>query len=783
MKGKLTSSGIYTSYMIILSVWIGTQLVSVIAAPNLEIVPLLLGGGGSAGVFLCFFLTRGKQRLIPTVLVAAVLISGIYFSGWQKFFSQIKEYTGWLWGKETTLADSNSYEFVNICLLGIIFLLYALIMERFFLLKELTAIGLLVYLLYCMINHGQLHKVTVCLIVLFILSCMVELFQKKENGRRIIAYLLPFLLLYFAGNMTLPEKADPYEWGIVKEWYKGAEKTVIRLMQKAGSLWDGKGDFGLQFTGFSEKGLIGGSLNDNKKEVMELNLTQGRKMNIYLTGNVFDTFNGEEWTAKEETTEYDHTLDLLETMYAVKRYAPANTEDYLFQAKAEIYYTGMNSKFLFTPQKTKKVLPKNQWSSYPKEQGGQWTFSRKQGFGTNYEVLFYQMNLGHSVFGEMVEAESKYRYDEGDPENVLKDYKLFFSADIPSERITEENLIARQEKIKRQYIQTYEVSEEVQHFIEAITANCRSDYEKCRAIEQTLLGQNGISYTYVTSPGMTPDNEEFLDYFLLESREGYCTYYATAFVIMVRELGIPARYVQGYCVSAKKMGEETVTVTSSMAHAWPEVYFEGVGWIPFEPTPGYGSGRYISWKPAHPVIVDSNKISAYQPDELPAAMGMFTPAAIPESEEDPSGESTGSLWFIMVLIVILAVAAGSGLLIASEHLLWKHRYKRYTPEEKMNEHVKGNLRILRFMGYGLEQGETVSELRKRILQADEEIPLQFIPVFERVHYGNAGVDEEMIAAVWQEKKQLLSKIKGAGKWKYFRIRVKMLLAEGVGYER
>lgn len=92
------------------------------------------------------------------------------------------------------------------------------------------------------------------------------------------------------------------------------------------------------------------------------------------------------------------------------------------------------------------------------------------------------------------------------------------------------------------------------------------------------------SYTYTKNPGKLPDSiinqEDFLDYFLLESQKGYCSYFATAFVLMARAEGIPARYVEGFCVPVTT--NKKMTVTANMAHAWPEVYIEGIGWLPFD---------------------------------------------------------------------------------------------------------------------------------------------------------------------------------------------------------
>jgi len=78
----------------------------------------------------------------------------------------------------------------------------------------------------------------------------------------------------------------------------------------------------------------------------------------------------------------------------------------------------------------------------------------------------------------------------------------------------------------------------------------------------------------------------------LQARTGYCVHYASAFAVMARTLDMPSRIVVGYLpgTMSSSVGQErsTFTVTSSQLHAWPEVYFQGIGWVPFEPTNSLG---------------------------------------------------------------------------------------------------------------------------------------------------------------------------------------------------
>ena len=111
-----------------------------------------------------------------------------------------------------------------------------------------------------------------------------------------------------------------------------------------------------------------------------------------------------------------------------------------------------------------------------------------------------------------------------------------------------------------------------------LTQGTRNSAEKAFAI-QNYLAQN---YRYTLDGGYPEGNADFVSWFLLESREGYCSYFASAMAVMCRIAGLPARYVEGYAVHAQPGG--STVVTGENAHAWVEIYLNGLGWVAFDPT-------------------------------------------------------------------------------------------------------------------------------------------------------------------------------------------------------
>lgn len=114
-----------------------------------------------------------------------------------------------------------------------------------------------------------------------------------------------------------------------------------------------------------------------------------------------------------------------------------------------------------------------------------------------------------------------------------------------------------------------------------IADSADTPYARARALEEYLQTQ----YQYALDVDYPPRDRDFVSYFLLESKEGYCSYFASAMAVMARMVGLPSRYIEGYMVSASPNGR---VVSGNNAHAWVEIYFEGAGWIPFNPTPGSG---------------------------------------------------------------------------------------------------------------------------------------------------------------------------------------------------
>ena len=129
------------------------------------------------------------------------------------------------------------------------------------------------------------------------------------------------------------------------------------------------------------------------------------------------------------------------------------------------------------------------------------------------------------------------------------------------------------------------VPERVRLLAEEITEEHESVYEKARALAWHL--RDNYEYAFATEDDEAlPEGRDAVDWFLFETRKGTCGQFSSAFVVMARSVGIPARVVSGWVISE---GVERQTVYADQAHQWAEVAFEGIGWRRFEPTPFDGA--------------------------------------------------------------------------------------------------------------------------------------------------------------------------------------------------
>lgn len=304
---------------------------------------------------------------------------------------------------------------------------------------------------------------------------------------------------------------------------------------------------------------------------------------------------------------------------------------------------------------------------------------------------------------------------------------------------------------------------------------------------------------YTLSPGKTPANKDFVEYFLNESKKGYCTYFATAAVMMFRSAGVPARYVEGYTFSANDgkvaKGDKDVEfygnvnismddyveveVLDSDAHAWVEYYVDGIGWIDFEVTGG--SDEINSdlmpeettpeeTTPAEPDTTTEEETTTKEDntttaDEKNTTSADATTTQVEDTTND-DGNGTGiDIKSVLKTLKVIGIIFAIIVPITTIVMWLRYRRKKATMEIELrysyNEEDRDRIiiqseyerfeKLLKHAGYGKEPHLSEKEyglyLGENCPYVGMEEAMAITAMYERIIFSNEGLTEEEIARI------------------------------------
>lgn len=198
--------------------------------------------------------------------------------------------------------------------------------------------------------------------------------------------------------------------------------------------------------------------------------------------------------------------------------------------------------------------------------------------------------------------------------------------------------------------------ERVKNLANELTDGLASPIEKVKAIEDHLKTLGNYRYSKIDAQH-TPENRDYVDYFLFDTKVGYCDNFSTAMVILLRAAGLPARWAKGFTggyQTGTKDDKKVYTILNSNAHSWPEVYFSGFGWLPFEPTPAFLNPATAEQEVRETTSTSLTSDAAEQSREAVDAQSSSS-ETVTTTEDDTTGtfRKNSSLLFLALFSILL----------------------------------------------------------------------------------------------------------------------------------
>jgi len=337
------------------------------------------------------------------------------------------------------------------------------------------------------------------------------------------------------------------------------------------------------------------------------------------------------------------------------------------------------------------------------------------------------------------------------------------------------------EDVRSIYLQVPELDPRIPALAREATAGAETPYDKAAALENYLRMHYGYTLDLTGAPGNDP-----LANFLFVRRAGHCEYFASAMTVMLRTLGIPARYINGFQTGEYNNVGGDFIVRASDAHSWVEAYFPGNGWITFDPTPGGESaprgwaasiGKYWDWlalKWDEWVINYDflHQVSLAQG----AGRGAREWAASARSRFEHLHESIvrrmrlwqfnaqnwpGTPFAIAAIAAALALLAGWKPLGKGLAMWWILRSPAsgILSAERASEHYSEMLRLLERRGFRKPEGATPLEFVRSIPRMELAAPVgRLTDLYQSARFGDAAVEPRQSVELLREIRRKLSEI-------------------------
>lgn len=373
---------------------------------------------------------------------------------------------------------------------------------------------------------------------------------------------------------------------------------------------------------------------------------------------------------------------------------------------------------------------------------------------------------------------------------LLPKYSMSYSTPEYSLKALEKTKMSDLRKLPKEYDQYLQLPvtlpERVNNLAKEITKGEKNVYDKANAIV-SYFQYNGYQYSR-TDVAVPKEGQDYVDQFLFDTKSGYCDNFSTSMVVMLRTLGIPARWVKGFSEGdevSSDNGTHRFVVTNNNAHSWVEAYIPGVGWMSFEPTIGFDGFDNVlndvkdeeNEGTINPKQKENEKAKeekqkkaeqkkkAKQEKEQAKKEEKKKQQQLEDKQNQNETKTTSKQWnkVITIFAVIVLILTALGYLTRKKWmpkwLLLKYRFKgknNITIDRLYND----LLHQLSLNGLSKEEGQTLSEFAKLV---DKKLGTDHMSnltnIYEEYLYSNGAstMDKDKIIECWE---YLINRITG-----------------------
>ena len=624
---------------------------------------------------------------------------------------------------------------INILLsLGVVlFILFLVLYEA----KNLTFILFLIFVAAnsaAFIASGQDNRFAIVCLLVGAFYCIARCIRTDIDYRFAVTLALLFIAL-------LPIKDEPIQWTTAKDIYYRVASIADGIGNEIGYRVSGIFDFGNSYSGYSSVGTLNGSIQKASREELSFLKMGGTNRALYLKGADYSTITNEGLEGKESITpDYNDWFIL---------YINALIDADVSYKEAKCFSRIESAEVIYEYLRTEDIIrPSNLINIDDSLESG---LKKREGKGFNYKLQYMEIDYASPYFQRvMEEAEGKPTHSYIEVKDyVFDNFKIniskFLSQEEYERAVSRMNSEEFKESMSR-YLDTSMSTDKISNLATELTKNCSNDYEKTKVIESYLR-----QYNYDTTVDLR-DSENFIESFLFDTKSGYCVHFASAMVLMLRDAGVPARYVNGYLFEG---GNDFVMSTD--AHAWVEAYIDGMGWMTFEPTATKESSEDMSWGL---VVTETDEKARtdwgdYYESELSDA-GMPDEAekylqGDEETEDKTTLDTKENREIIKRVLIYVAIIVGAVLAMFLTVFVGKKIWFSFLPEErKLGERVKREKKLIEKK---LERSESIE---KTVAQ----------DIIDKLHKNSASIYDYLQYAEGDEEKTRLRELFD----EYYRVR-------------